>query len=277
MALDNIPENEPAFINLNADVDGDPTVLEVPHPDKPIGFRCPVRIYVVGPSQSGKSTWVLRLVNEMDDWFDCKFTTLFYLHPATELGTGSRDDHIIPLQNACEKHNVMFNNISGTVDDFFRKAESMIREHRLLVIDDLYQKITDSEAWAEMFQRISHSKFLSIILLSQNYYSGKQGPAIRRNCSEFVLFKSLREKNYVTNIANDLLKGNAAFLTKCFDWVADNSENAYDRYIVIDRNEGSDPFLPRHHLQYFGVKTNLFKDEKTGERLVVYFPCSSLK
>ena len=46
-------EGEPDFINLNADVDGQPTLIELPHPDKPVGFRAPLRMYVVGPSQSG--------------------------------------------------------------------------------------------------------------------------------------------------------------------------------------------------------------------------------
>ena len=213
----------------------------------------------------------------MDCYFDVRFKTLFYLHPPAELTSGIRDDHIRPLKEACERHDVPFRNISGSLSEFMRQLEHMPKEHKLLIVDDLQTAVTDSSKWADIFQRVSHHIFLSIILINQNYFSGKYGPDIRRNCTDFVLFRTLREKNYISNIAADLLKGNARFLEKCFSWVGENVENSYDRYIVIDRNEGSDPNLPRHHLQYFGVKTNLFKDPKTGMRLVVYFPCSSLR
>lgn len=270
------PPCHPSAINLNADVDGEPTVIELDHPEKPIGFRCPIRLYVVGPSQSGKSRLVQGLVEEMPDWFDVKFRMCFYLHPASELSSGIRNSHIQPLQTACAKYDVPFRNISANTDEFLRQLERMDQQHRLLIIDDMQTQITDSPKWADVFVRLSHHIFLSVILISQNFYSGKHGPAIRRNCTEFVLFKSLRDKNYIANIANDLLRGNVHFLEKCFTWLAENMQDSYSRYIVIDRNEGSDPHLPRNHLAYFGVKTNLFKNPETGQRQVVYFPCSSL-
>jgi hypothetical protein len=37
---------DPHYVNLNADINGEPTTINLPHPDKPIGFRTPCRIYV---------------------------------------------------------------------------------------------------------------------------------------------------------------------------------------------------------------------------------------
>lgn len=264
-------------INLNADIDGQPSIIELDHPDKPIGFRCPIRLYVVGPSQSGKSRLVTKLIEEMPDWFDVKFQACFFMHPPSELASGIRQSSLQPIQNSCIKYNVPFSNISANPLDIIFRLEQQQQEHRLLIIDDMGSTVTDDPRWADVFMRISHRTHLSIILISQNFYSGKRGPEIRRNCSDFIIFKSLREENYIRNIAKDLLKGNTTFLEKCFEWLGDNVTKSYDRYLVIDSNEGSDPFLPYNHLAYFGVKTNLFKDDKTGVREVIYFPCSSLK
>jgi hypothetical protein len=269
---------DPDYINLNADLNGEPSVIDLPHPDKPIGLRAPCRIYVVGPSQSGKTRMIQRLMNEMRDWFDVSFKEFFYLFPASELTSNSRQEFIQPLQQICERNQIPFRNISGQQQQFFDQLERMDKQHRICVIDDMQTEVTDNPKWADVFSRLSHQKFLSIVLISQNFYSGQAGRDIRLNVTEFILWSTLREKHYLSRIGADILgrKGGGHFIEKCFEWLDNNVPNSYDRYLLIDVNRASDPHLPKNYLRYFGCKTNLFKDERTGQRQVVYFPCSSL-
>lgn len=276
---------EPLIINLNADINGDPSEIDLDHSDKPIGFRLPFRLFCAGPSQSGKSRFVQRLVGEMDDWFDIRISDFYYLHPARELSSGSRQKFIQPLQDACVKMNVRFRNISGTEEQWFRDIELADEEnHRLLVIDDMQEEITSSAKWADVFVRLSHQKLLSVILIDQTFFSGSDtggknsgfGRKIRRNCTDFVLFAGLKEQTHVNRIAGVVLGKNTDFIDKCFEWLNENVQNNFDRYILVDKNTASDPYLPRNFMKYFGVKTNIFKDPKTNQRLVIYFPCSFL-
>lgn len=131
-------------------------------------IQTPFRMLVSGSSGTGKTTFVEKLISS--NRIDRPFTTIYYCYPF-ELG-----DPPVSWHNKTDS-NVEY--ISDLPDaKFFDEAD----ENSLLVLDDLWSETCKSPDLVKAFKVFSRKKKISIISMSQSYFSGGDaGREIRNN------------------------------------------------------------------------------------------------
>ena len=130
-------------------------------------IQTPFRMLISGSSGTGKTTFIENLL--LSERIP-KFSTIYYCYPF-ELGDPPVDwDKKLPF-------NVEF--ITDLPDlKFFDTVES----HSLLVLDDLWAETCKSLDLVKAFKVFSRKKNVSIIVVSQSYFSGShEGREIRNN------------------------------------------------------------------------------------------------
>jgi len=217
------------------------------------------------------SYFVQRICEEMELWFDVKFAEMYYVHPGGLLAPESiRGKHINALRHSCERLGVVFREITSNVEAFLNSLIDGTDTEKLCVLDDLGPLIFESRGIYDALTRVSHHNRITYMVLLQSFFvPGKNGPAIRKNFTDFVLFPSIWEMPHQADISAKLFNGDRDFLNQCVEFLNTNIDSNFNRYVWIDHNTTSNPFLPAFFMKQFAIRTNLFKD-KNGNRMVIY-------
>lgn len=136
-------------------------------------FKHPCSILISGVSMSGKSTFTLKLLNEIDKLFDVtpQKIVLSYSENATQYTNNN-----LPIQM-----------IHGL--DF--PTENYERVPTIIIIDDQMEEGANSNKIQELFTRGVHHRDTSVIFITQNLFGkGKHARDIRLNAHYMVIFKS---------------------------------------------------------------------------------------
>ena len=128
----------------------------------------PFRMLISGSSGTGKTTFIEKLLKS--DRIDIKFSTIYYCYPYT-LGEPPVDWH------DTLKCNVEY--LTQLPDlRFFDTVEP----NSLLILDDLWSETCKSQDLVAAFKVYSRKKEVSIIIVTQSYFSGgDEGREIRNN------------------------------------------------------------------------------------------------
>jgi len=151
-------------------------------------FQCPFGCMVVGPSMSGKSFFILQLMQEATKYFDPPPARVVYAYGI--------------WQPAFDKaKNIQFvKGVEGLSQvDFNPKSPT------ILVIDDLMEELCNNKELSVLFTREIHHKNITVFFLVQNLF--KQGKAMRDvtlNCQMLILFKSPRDYEQIRVLGRQL-------------------------------------------------------------------------
>lgn len=168
-------------------------------------FQHPFSAMVVGPSHSGKTHFVKRVIEEGRHliseeprkvlWYYGQYQTAY----ADMLR--SRDD--------IEFH-------SGLPENFDDILE--LPGPKLLIIDDLMDEAMRSEQVSKLFTRGSHHADLSVIALVQNiFHSGTKQRDISLNTTYLVLFKTIRDRSQIYKLGYQMFPTNMKFFKSAFE------------------------------------------------------------
>ena len=148
-------------------------------------FYKPMRAIFSGSSQSGKTYLIGKILENQMQLFGSEFEQIKYFYPEY------LDE--CPVQ----WHNSMKTPISYE-SGFPRKSDIMeMPEGSLIIIDDNMKKVVDSELMRQFFNVISGKRNLSIIVVTQNYFTqGKFSRDIRNSSNIVCLFRNCAEKAY---------------------------------------------------------------------------------
>ena len=147
-------------------------------------------IIVSGCSNSGKTSWVHRLIKHAKDLFITPPSKVIYVYK-----------HWQPLYDDLQQHatGVEFTDkLPGE-----KELETMLKghTHSLLVADDMMQEINDDRQSSELFTRLSHHLGMSTVLLLQNAtLQGKCAGDIAKNCHYNILMRSARDRNFIKTL-----------------------------------------------------------------------------
>ena len=189
----------------------------------------PFTAVVAGPTGSGKSEWVLRLIdhaNEMIEpapeeiWY-CygEFQPLFGRYPQVKFHEGMPD---------------------------FTKFDG--RRATLLVLDDLMTETNDGVA--NLFTKGSHHRNVSVMFLTQNlFYKNRHMRTISLNSHYMVLFKNPRDAGQFSILARQMYPSSWKFAEEAY---RDATERPFG-YLFVDLKPQQDE---RHRL-----RTNVFPGE----------------
>jgi tRNA U34 5-methylaminomethyl-2-thiouridine-forming methyltransferase MnmC len=160
-------------------------------------LKHPSTIIVTGPTQCGKSTFTINLINNSEEIFSRKFDEVIYCLPNT--------------QNFGKALNKSVRIFEGVPDlDIFSD-----NKNRILVLDDLMTQ--QNNDFIDLFTRISHHNNVTVIYLTQNLFNSKKGTRdITLNAHYIVFFKNPRDKNQISYLARQVFPENQKYLEEAF-------------------------------------------------------------
>lgn len=198
-----------------------------------IKIKIPSNIIISGPSTSGKTTFLLKLLHEKDDMFTPKPRSVLYAY-------GQHGDHIEKLRNMTNI--TLFNGVpdEATIDN--------LPPHSVLIFDDLMLNITE-QFLSHIFTRKSHHKKICTIFLCQNLFE-KKVKVPRINSHYIVLLNSPAAQLSIRTLGTMLFPRNLDFFLQAYKSACSRKYG----YLFIDLAPNSDPLLR--------LRTNIFKDDE---------------
>lgn len=206
-------------------------------------FIHPSTILVSGPTGSGKSVFVAKLIE------------LNYFNPPP--------NNIIWVYNEWqplyEKLNKSIKFLKGGDMSILEKLYNEITPdlRNLIILDDQMNNKDSSNTIEKLFTQGSHHRNLTVIYLVQNLFDkGKGHRSISLNSQYMILFKNPRDKAQIDILSRQMFPNQSKFLTSAFEHATRKSYS----YLVIDLR----PDTPEE----LRIRTKIFPDQVP----VVYNP-----
>lgn len=178
-------------------------------------LKHPFTMTISGPTGSGKTFWVQKLIKE----------ALFASHPSPK--------HIYYLYGEYQPSFASFVGVTfikGLPNDLINNINPA-NDPIWIIIDDLMHESSKSQVISELFTKGSHHRNISVILLVQNFFvKGNEMRNITLNSHYLVLFKNPRDKSIISNIARQMYPNKVKALTQIFE---DATQKPFS-YLFID-------------------------------------------
>ena len=189
---------------------------------------CPSRMLICGPSLSGKSTFLLNLVQHKDLLFDSKFDRIIYCSP--QCLSGAQDEYIQRLREffpAVE--------LCSDLPDPETLNITADKSHKLILIDDFMASFNSSTLAFKLLTIQSHHMLISVAATSHNLFAQcKFNKTLTRNYSEIVLLYTRSDKLALRTLGCQMYPENPKILLKAMSWVERNLPDDDLKYIFLD-------------------------------------------
>lgn len=202
-------------------------------------FTCPTTICLSGVTQSGKTTWLKKLLKYRHVLLDPPPKKIMYCYgvwqPAFQ-----------------DMKYVSFHRDLPSEDEVREFADG---SHTVVILDDLMDAVVKSEDMQKLFTRGSHHLNITLVYINQNmFYQGKCARTISLNCHYLVLFKNPRDFSQIQYLGRQIGLGRT--LVEAYE---DCMKEKYN-YLVLDLSPHS------------SSDVKLFAHIFPGEREVGYVP-----
>lgn len=199
---------------------------------KSLQLKHPFRMLISGPSGVGKSRFVLDQIISRNDSIDQPIKRIFYYY-----GTFDSMYHAELSSTAKAIYNIdiIFEKGIGNVDPDELDPSSST----LLIFDDLFMEIQQSQTLATYFTRETRHKNTSVIMIQQTIFGrGKFSREISLNCNYFICFKNLIDQEQFAILARRIEPRRANFLQNCLQLATkDNNHGHLLMDLVPDSND----------------------------------------
>ena len=159
-----------------------------------IPSNSPTPAIISGPTGSGKSTFIFRIIENVSVMFKEKVYKIYYFY--------------IVWQTLFKRfHNTKVSFVKGLPnEDIIEKISDST--HNLLIVYDMQMTALNSSFIANLFSTESHHKNLSVFLVLQNFFNqGKHGRDISLNSHYLILFRNKRDKNIIKILGTQIRLG----------------------------------------------------------------------
>ena len=200
-----------------------------------VRLQHPFTCTIAGPTQSGKTQFVVRLIKHANELITLPPENIVYCYGEFQ-----------PL--FAKLPGVEFHEGLPEVKRFDG------RRRELLIIDDLMNEA--DETVCKLFTKLSHHRNVSVVFLTQNLFH--KSPHVRTmnlNTHYLVLFKNPRDVTQVATLARQM--GKSKFVLEAFE---DATKERYG-YLLIDLKPETD--------EKYRLRTNIFPDD---DRQYAYVP-----
>lgn len=107
--------------------------------------------------------------------------------------------------------------------------------HRIWVLDDLLQDVSDSKAISDVYTKFSHHLNYSVVVVSQNLFErGRHFRTINLNTQYLWLLKLVRDSSIILTLGRQMR--NSKFLANCYE----KATSIPYGHLFIDLKPGSD-------------------------------------
>lgn len=203
-------------------------------------FKSPATILISGPSQSGKSTLVLKMIKE-PSCFDRPPTNVIIAYSRMQaLYRDIMDCSPVPVRL-----------VQGLSQDLKTTAGT------LLVIDDLQNEA--GKAVCDWFTKNAHHYETNVVYLVQNLFlKSPEHRTASINAHYIILFKNPRDKSIIIHLAKQFAPNNPGYIVDAFKQATARAHG----YLMLDfKQETNDLFRIRDSVF---ANPHIFVDRKTG-------------
>lgn len=208
-----------------------------------VKFECPSAFLLSGPSNSGKSVLMMKILKHARDMFTVPPVQIMYCYNKWQAD--------------------LFDSVSGVEFHKDLPSESELKEfckdrrHRLIIFDDLLSQIIDNKFVLDLFCVGSHHDVLSPFLITQNlFFKSATMRTISLNCHYFILLKNRRDGQQINTLARQMYPHNSKFVVSAYN----EATSSPFGYLIID--------VSSHSNDLYRLRTNCFPSEVP----IVYLP-----
>ena len=183
---------------------------------------------VAGPSQSGKTTFLLKMLNEKDELFRSPIKRVVWAY-------GQYQHHFHHMLR--KKGYVLHAGIPKVSD---------LLPHDIVIMDDLLAPSKDNKDMTTMFTQTAHHLPCFVVFVSQNIFpGGKEARTRSLNTHYYTLFKNPRDKSQIEFLARQMMPGHSKAVIEAF---SDATKQPHG-YLFIDfTQECPDEYRLRSHI-----------------------------
>ena len=208
-------------------------------PEAVLKFETPFTAILSGPTSSGKTTVLFKILRHARQMFKDIPEHIYYCYGADQSLFDSMKKEI---------KNITF------IDHLPSKSEideiGMNGKHKVLILDDMLQTASQSPEVLELFTIHAHHKKSRFFFVVQNLlYQGKHFRTIGLNTHYFLLMKNPRDNRQLQIIGSQIFGGKTKYF---LDAVEKATAKNYS-YILIDISPASEPL--------YRLRTDIFPDQ----------------
>ena len=201
-------------------------------------LKHPSRFLIYGPSSSGKSTFVIKILCYMKELFGKYFDNIYYI-----------SDKSFPKFQYI--HGRYVNKLNDINKEFITKLNS--NENNLLIIDDKMHTATNDILISDLFTKLSHHNNITVIMIVQNLFpKSKYMRDISSNSTYIVLMSNPRETLQIKTLSSQIDGSNSQFVFNCYK---DATKDRPYSYLFLDFDQNTP--------ENVRVRTNIFPNEES--------------
>jgi hypothetical protein len=242
-----------------AKIDLKKTVQKVELPHNFYKLECPFAMSISGPSQVGKSQFIINMIKHRNELFTAKFTRIIYCQP--ESLSRSTNDIFEQIKSSVPFAELIY--------DLPKINELQLETNNspcLLVIDDLMSSFLNSNEMSQLLSIHVHHANITCIFTLQNYFHPSRfGKTMIRNVHYRILFYNRIEQCELRHISMQITPSYPNFLTSCFMFLQKHYPSTYSQYILIDGHSQS-------KMADMHIRSNIFPDTNGEFRPIIFFP-----
>ena len=174
-------------------------------------FKSHSTITIAGPSQSGKTTLVRKIVSMRDELFTEKFSNVLWYcaFPPTKKLDGVTYKIGTPLN-----------------------AMNEIHAHDLVILDDFMFELSKTDDLTNLMTKAVHHLPMTLIYITQNYFQkGDNKKTQRMNTNYLIIFKNPHDRSQIDLIGRRMFPKDPKFLSSAY---TDATSNEAFSYLLID-------------------------------------------
>ena len=202
----------------------------------PTVLKHPFSMMISGPSQSGKTTFVNRLIQNKNEMIEPNVKEILWFYGAE--GSIEAIKETYP--------DIQF--FPGLPDiSQLEKFDSSV--NRLMIIDDLMLQKDTARTLSDLFTKSSHHKNISVIFIVQNVFE-KALRTASINSKYIVVFKNPRDQTQITTLGTQMFGKGDTLIKKAY---SDISKTPHS-YLLLDFDQEVNPCKR--------VRSNIFPDDE---------------
>ncbi len=205
-----------------------------------IPFEAATTMCVSGASRAGKTTWVIRLLKNMDQMYTEKVYGVLWCYSIWQ-----------PKFDQLEREipNIQFHRGIPSEEMIEQFADGS--SHKLMVIDDQVDSITKSETVQDICLRGSHHRRLSLVYMTQNlFFQGRYAKSIQVNTCYNVLLANPRDVTQIATLSRQVFPHKSKAIVEAFEDITTHTKFGY---LVVDTSPYAKP--------EYKLRTNIFPGE----------------
>lgn len=169
-------------------------------------FKTPAGVLLSGPSQSGKSEFLVKLFKYLPCMFDTTFKSILWCY-------GERN----AVPDNLETHGIPFRAHEGVPSDWDSDELGLVAP-ALIILDDLLEEAYNAKNIESLFTKKIHHNKWTVFLVSQNLlYQSKTARTISLNLNYLILLKNIRDKAQFAYLARQVEPQHHKLLVKAYN------------------------------------------------------------